>query len=110
MPKIDNEQVWGGHSKLRFYYLTRDDKINKTRIGLKDMSVINHLKTMEYRTYTIPAKYEYRPELVAYEFYDDTRLWWVLIDANNMRHPFKEFEAGKKIRIPNYSEVLALLT
>jgi len=53
--------------------------------------------------YTIPKVYEYRPDLCAYDFYSDSRLWWVFAARNPNRlgkDPYFDFVAGASIYIP----------
>lgn len=53
--------------------------------------------------YIIPAVYEYRPDLCAYDFYNESRLWWVFAARNPNRlgsDPYFDFKAGLGIYIP----------
>lgn len=43
--------------------------------------------------------YEFRPDLLAWDAYGTTELWWVLLEANNIADIF-DFKAGINIRIP----------
>ena len=42
---------------------------------------------------------EYRPDLVAYEFYGSPELWWSIMEFNGMKD-ILEFKAGKNIMLP----------
>lgn len=56
--------------------------------------------------YTLPKVYEFRPDLLAYDLYGDSRLWWVFAARNpNMLgyDPYFDFIAGIQIYIPNMS-------
>jgi hypothetical protein len=44
-------------------------------------------------------KYEYRPDLLANDVYQDPRLWWKILQANNIMDIYN-FKAGLNIRIP----------
>lgn len=52
--------------------------------------------------YTITVVYEYRPDLLAYDLYQDSRLWWVFAQRNPnlLADPLFDFTAGKSIYIP----------
>lgn len=52
--------------------------------------------------YTIPAVYEYRPDMAAYDFYNESRLWWVFAarNPNRLADPYFDFKAGLGIYIP----------
>jgi alpha-L-fucosidase len=56
--------------------------------------------------YTITQVYEYRPDLLAYDLYGDSRLWWVFAERNPnrlSRDPYFEFVSGIQIYIPQLS-------
>lgn len=43
---------------------------------------------------------EYRPDLVAYDFYGSADFWWTILEVNKI-HDIWEFKAGKTIFLPN---------
>lgn len=53
-----------------------------------------------YRTYKIPPEEEYRADKIAFKFYGDESLSWVLDKANNFVHGFKEYKEGRIILRP----------
>jgi len=52
--------------------------------------------------YEILPQYEYRPDLLAFDLYDDVNLWWVFDVRNKdvIKDPVFDMFAGQKIRIP----------
>lgn len=56
----------------------------------------------ESDTYIIPRSGD-RLDLIAYDFYKDTRLWWVIKVANNLPGGTLMVEPGKQLRIPNFN-------
>lgn len=52
--------------------------------------------------WTITQTYHMRPDLLAYDLYDDSRLWWVFAqrNPNSLADPLFDFVAGKQIYIP----------
>lgn len=52
--------------------------------------------------WTITPVYEYRPDLLAYDLYNDPRLWWVFAqrNPNRLQDPYFDFIAGTKIYLP----------
>ena len=52
--------------------------------------------------FTINQTYQYRPDLLAFDLYDDSKLWWVFYqrNPNSLTAPPWDFEAGKEIYIP----------
>ena len=54
--------------------------------------------------YVVTNAEQYRPDIIAKKYYNDAKLYWVLLAANNMKEVF-EFESGKNIRIPAYETI-----
>ena len=54
------------------------------------------------RYWEITTVYEYRPDLLAYDLYADSRLWWVFAqrNPNRLKDPYFDFVAGVGIYIP----------
>jgi hypothetical protein len=52
--------------------------------------------------YTIESQYKHRPDLLAYDLYGDSKLWWVFVQRNmsELRDPIYDFIPGKKIFLP----------
>lgn len=52
--------------------------------------------------YTIDKIYEKRPDLLAFDLYGDSALWWVFVQRNpdTLKDPINDFRAGLSIRIP----------
>lgn len=50
----------------------------------------------------ITTAYEYRPDLLAYDLYNDSRLWWVFAqrNPNTLKDPLFDFVTGTGIYIP----------
>ena len=53
--------------------------------------------------YTINSTYQFRPDLLAYDLYGDSTLWWVFRarNPNVIEDPILDFQAGTTIYIPN---------
>ena len=81
----------------------------------------NFLDFMNYRTvpaqpsdilYTIPLVYQHRPDLLAFDLYTDSRLWWVFAARNPNRlgpDPYFDFNAGIEIYIPKLDTLKQVL-
>lgn len=56
-------------------------------------------------TYQIDAVYHNRPDLLAYDLYGNSQLWWVFArrNPNVLKNPLGDFKAGTTIRIPKLS-------
>ena len=45
-----------------------------------------------------------RIDLIAWKYYRDVRLWWVIAEFNNISNPL-EIPAGTTLRIPTYERI-----
>lgn len=61
--------------------------------------------------YQIDAIYENRPDLLAYDLYGDTSLWWVFSarNPNVLQDPIYDFLPGAIIYIPKKDTITATL-
>jgi hypothetical protein len=61
--------------------------------------------------YTIESQYAYRPDLLAFDLYGDSALWWVFIQRNldRIQDPILDFTAGTQIYIPKNSSLRVAL-
>ena len=55
--------------------------------------------------------YQYRPDLLAYDLYQQPGLWWVFYqrNPNTLTAPPWDFEAGKSINLPKISTLRSTL-
>lgn len=74
---------------------------------LKILSLRNIPHEDDDVSYTIKAQYQYRPDLLAYDLYDDVGLWWVFINRNPdvIQDPIFDFKEGTIIRLSKKSSV-----
>lgn len=86
----------------------------KTRI------INNYLDFIEFRNipiqdndslFEISSTYNYRPDLLAYDLYNDVNLWWVFSvrNKNIIKDPIFDFTAGTKIYIPKLTTLVEVL-
>lgn len=61
--------------------------------------------------FEINPVYEYRPDLLSYDLYGTSELWWVFIlrNPNQLNDPVWDFVSGKKIFIPKQSSINSAL-
>ena len=57
--------------------------------------------------FTINQTYQYRPDLLAYDLYDNPSLWWVFYqrNSNTLIKPPLDFKAGTTIYIPQLNNL-----
>ena len=61
--------------------------------------------------YTIDAVYKHRPDLLAYDLYGDSGLWWVFAvrNPNIIQDPVFDFIPGVRIFVPKYQTLVSSL-
>ena len=61
--------------------------------------------------YTIDPFYQYRPDLLAHDLYDNAGLWWVFAarNPNVLKDPVFDFYSGQIIFIPKKDALAASL-
>jgi hypothetical protein len=110
MPSVDNANLFGRNSRLRFYSIVSDEKNNVVRLGMRDKRFTNRIKNLvDYELWRVPAKYEFRPDLISFVHYGTPQLWWVITQVNEIFHPAKELTANKLLKIPNQEQLFSLL-
>jgi hypothetical protein len=57
--------------------------------------------------WAITQTYNMRPDLLAYDLYSDSRLWWVFSqrNPNTLKDPLFDFTAGTSIYIPQLTDL-----
>lgn len=61
--------------------------------------------------YTIEPQYTHRPDLLAYDLYGTSSLWWVFIQRNLdvLQDPIFDFLPGTQIYLPKNSSLTSVL-
>ena len=61
--------------------------------------------------YTIESQYTYRPDLLAYDLYEDSNLWWVFMQRNLdvIQDPIYDFQPGVTIYVPQKQNLTSAL-
>jgi hypothetical protein len=59
--------------------------------------------------YKIPIEHHYRPDLIAYKFYRDPKLYWVLVYANEFANSPEDFFYGTIIKVPRFERILSVI-
>ena len=70
---------------------------------------ITSLETDNY--WEITATYHLRPDLLAYDLYSDSKLWWVFAqrNPNRLKDPIFDFTSGTKIFVPKIENIKTAL-
>lgn len=61
--------------------------------------------------YEIQSQYNYRPDLLAFDLYGTSKLWWVFANRNMdvLKDPVFDFKSGVKIYLPKKSLLLSII-
>ncbi len=61
--------------------------------------------------FTINKTYQYRPDLLAFDLYGDSSLWWVFAirNPNAIQDPVFDMRAGRKIYLPKKETLTSIL-
>jgi hypothetical protein len=64
--------------------------------------IVNNLYLDLLTIRPIPAQYTYRPDLLAYDLYGSSKLWWVFTQRNMniLKDPVYDLVAGIEIFLP----------
>lgn len=68
-------------------------------------------KEADDRIMVINQTYQYRPDLLAFDLYDNSSLWWVFYqrNPNTLQAPPLDFKVGTRIYLPKISTLRAAL-
>lgn len=55
--------------------------------------------------FTITPKYQYRPDILAYDLYGDSELQWFIMQYNNVIDLYSDFITGNVITLPTESRL-----
>jgi len=93
MPKYSNSSLYGA------------TKLNRGALDVLNYRPIPFI--VDDVLYEIKPQYNYRPDLLASDLYDDPNLWWVFKSRNpsTIDDPIFDFVAGMKIYIPNIDTI-----
>ena len=93
-------------SKYKNTSVYSNTRINKYFLDLYEPPMTPDLEN--YKTITLDSKYNYRPDLLAYDLYGQSELWWIFTFYNRdtIKNPIYDFKSGTQIKIPkNISDI-----
>ena len=75
--------------------------INNQYLDVLDVNSIDVKNTIT-TSVTLEAKYNEKPDLLAYDLYGNAKLWWVfaLFNQDKLKDPIIDFKAGMYILVP----------
>lgn len=68
-------------------------------------------KLVDDQYFTINSTYQYRPDLLAHDLYDNSNLWWVFYqrNPNTLTAPPLDFKSGTQIYLPKITTLKSVL-
>ena len=85
----------------------RFTKIRKEEDGIQYRSITEYPKVTPKNSDRVYfTKQGERWDNIAYKFYEDTSLWWILARANKIGLGSLNVKAGKQIRIPENPQII----
>lgn len=89
---------------------------NKTSPYYSTKVTNDYLDVIEFRDipaetddilFEVSANYENRPDLLAYDLYGDSNLWWVFAIRNKsiIKDPIYDFSVGTKLYLPKITTI-----
>lgn len=107
---INTTIVYDQYSRLRQFPVIYDTVNNVNRLGNKNYNLINTIKAnVPYNQWKITVQYQYRPDSIAYLFYGNSELWWVLTGYNNFYNGPSDFYVNRVIFVPVANGVFSVL-
>lgn len=91
------------YSKASPYYST--DRFGQFMDVMIDRPITGRSSDVLYK---IDKVYEYRPDLLAFDLYGNSALWWVFAQRNPdiIQDPINDFRADRKIYIPSKDQLV----
>jgi len=85
------------------------ETVNDQYLGLLNIRPVP--ETSDDILYTVEVQYTHRPDLLAYDLYGTTKLWWVFSQRNpdSLKDPIYDLVSGLKIYLPQGPKLRSLL-
>lgn len=94
-------------------YLTSSPYFNTEQFGeyLDVLTYRNIPKEVDDIVYSIKPQHALRPDLLAYDLYGDSNLWWVFMvrNPNAIEDPIFDFQTGVTIFLPKSTTLKRVL-
>jgi hypothetical protein len=90
------------YSKTSPYYTTDDNGLYLDVINFRDIPA-----QADDILFMVTQQYTHRPDLLAYDLYNDVNLWWVFSVRNKdvLKDPIYDMTAGQRIYLPKLSTI-----
>lgn len=90
------------YSRTSPYYTTEDTGLYLDVLNFRDIP-----PETDDILFVVTQQYTHRPDLLAYDLYNDARLWWVFAvrNKNIIKDPVYDMVAGQKIYLPKLTTI-----
>lgn len=78
---------------------------NRTQKGFLRLDTKQRISFPDDIIYEIPLIYNFRPDRIAYKFYGNPKLYWILVYANDIPDSPEGFFHGRRIRVPRIERI-----
>jgi hypothetical protein len=94
------------YSNTSPYYTTLDTGSHLDILNFRDIPA-----ELDDIPFVVTQQYNNRPDLLAYDLYNDARLWWVFAvrNKNVIKDPVFDMVAGQRIFLPKLSTINSAL-
>lgn len=97
------------NSRYKFFETIYNDDIKHTQKGFLREDIKEILSGEDDIVFFIENEYKYRPDKIALKFYDDPKLYWILVYVNDINNSPQGFESGIYIRVPRPERIDRIL-
>lgn len=90
------------YNKFSPYYNTPENNLNLELLKIRPVPA-----EADDFEYALQSQYRHRPDLLAYDVYGSSKLWWVIVQRNleTIKDPIYDFEPGVIIFLPKKSNL-----
>jgi len=96
-------------SRYKFFDTVYNTDLAHTQKGFPTNSLKETFSYSDDLAYQIPIEFKFRPDLIASKFYRNSKLFWILVYANEFHNSPEDFDINVVIRVPRYERIVGLL-
>ena len=97
------------YSRWKYFDTVWNSSLVHTQKGFAITNLTDLFSLGDNISYKISLNHQYRPDLIAAHFYQNPKLFFVLIYANNFRYGIQDFTVNTVIKVPRYERIVSIL-
>ena len=94
-------------SRYKYFSNVWSNTSQHTIKGLPTLDLYSLFGNLESISYQIPLSRNYRPDLIAFDFYGDVSLYWAIVYANAFHNSPEDFVANAVIQVPLFDRLIS---